>query len=154
MRICPQFAKHIPRALGVLFVYSGFYKLAYPSEAVTALQSVGVGSWSATSIITLVLMLELYIGVLLLANVAVRFSLILLSGLMLAFTTYLFYLSVMAHPPSCGCLGLSGIFSSNRQGAIFGLARNCVILWALKAAYDFRFGRGMLVGKSADETNT
>jgi len=42
-------------------------------------------------------------------------------------------------PPSCGCLGLSAIFSSAKHEALFGLFRNVVILWALKLSYDYYF---------------
>lgn len=47
-------------------------------------------------------------------------------------------------PPSCGCLGLTGIFKSRKQEALFGLFRNCLILWALKLAYDYYFPRTLV----------
>lgn len=59
--------------------------------------------------------------------------------LVLVFSLFLFYLSTMAAPPSCGCLGLTGAFSSGRQGARLGLARNCVILWLMRVAYNQLF---------------
>ena|SRR5437879_2751104 len=54
------------------------------------------------------------------------------------------YLSTLAHPPSCGCLRLTGIFKSRKQEALFGLFRNCLILWSLKLAYDYYFPRTLV----------
>ena len=55
--------------------------------------------------------------------------------LMLAFSVFLWHLSTMAHPPACGCMGLTGMFTSTKKAALFGLARNCLILWGLKLSY-------------------
>jgi hypothetical protein len=35
--------------------------------------------------------------------------------------TFLWYLSTLANPPSCGCLGLTGMFDSSRHDAVFGI---------------------------------
>jgi len=59
------------------------------------------------------------------------------TGVLFAFTVFLWYLSTLANPPSCGCLGLTGLFKSNRADALFGIVRNVVILWLLKFAYDY-----------------
>lgn len=60
-------------------------------------------------------------------------------GLMFLFVVFMWYLSMTTKPPSCGCLGLTKIFSSTKQEALFGLARNCAILWLLKWSYDYYF---------------
>jgi uncharacterized membrane protein YphA (DoxX/SURF4 family) len=133
----------MPKLLGAVFLYSGFYKLFYPGEATLALQTLGLPSWLATFTVTLVLMLELYLGVLLVSGISLRYAIAFATVILTGFTGYLFYLSTLAHPPSCGCLGLSGIFSSARQAALFGLIRNCFLLWGLKFAYDLRFGHNM-----------
>ena len=65
-----------------------------------------------------------------------KFALGVTTGLMLVFTVFLWYLSTLAHPPACGCLGLTGLFENSRAEALLGVARNCLILWALKWAYD------------------
>jgi len=142
------FATHIPRVLGALFVYAGIYKLLFPGEATTALESLGVRTWLVTSIVVSVLVAELYVGTLLLMNADLKFSLLFSTAIMFVFSGYLFYLSTLAHPPSCGCLGLSGIFKSSKQEAIWGLARNCIILWALKVAYESRFGNNLRAGEA------
>jgi hypothetical protein len=61
---------------------------------------------------------------------------ILSTALVFVFTGYLFYRSTLAHPPSCGCLGLTGIFQNSRHEALLGLARNFLILWLIKWSYD------------------
>ena len=81
-----------------------------------------------------------------------RFALRLATGLMLVFTVYLWYLSTLAHPPACGCLGLTGIFKSSRQEAAFGVARNFLILCAIKLAYDYYFPRAEPLSNSAPLT--
>jgi len=101
-----------------------------------------------TSIVVSVLVAELYVGTLLLMNADLKFSLLFSTAIMFVFSGYLFYLSTLAHPPSCGCLGLSGIFKSSKQEAIWGLARNCIILWALKVAYESRFGNNLRAGEA------
>ncbi len=131
--------KHIPALIGVLFLYTGALKLLYPSEAVGALESLEVPFWLANALVLAVTILELYLGVLLLWKVNLKHALVMAMGLMLIFTGYLWHLSMLAHPPSCGCLGLTGLFNSNKHNALFGLFRNCLILWGLKAAYDYYF---------------
>jgi len=54
-------------------------------------------------------------------------------------TGYLWYLSTLADPPKCGCLGLTGMFNSSKHEALFGVFRNCVILGALKLSFDHHF---------------
>jgi uncharacterized membrane protein YphA (DoxX/SURF4 family) len=131
--------KQIPRVIGALFLYSGLHKLFYPGEATLGLETLGASSGLAAAAVVTVVIAELYLGVLLLTGVDLRYAMALSTAMMLVFTGYLFYLSTLAHPPSCGYLGLSGIFTSSRQAAFFGLARNCLILWGLKLAYDSRF---------------
>jgi hypothetical protein len=100
-----------------------------------ALESLDLPYNWAKAIVASVIALELYLGAILLLKFSLKFALILATGLMFVFTAYLWYLSTMANPPSCGCLGLTGIFNSSKNEAVFGLLRNCVILWALKSAY-------------------
>ncbi len=85
-----------------------------------------------------VTVLELYLGIILLFKLDLKYGLSLATALMFVFTCYLFFLANMAHPPSCGCLGLTGLFKSNKQDALFGVFRNCVILWGLKLGYDYQ----------------
>jgi hypothetical protein len=51
----------------------------------------------------------------------------------------------MASPPACGCLGLTGLFNSSRHEALFGVFRNCAILWILKLSYDHHFKAARLL---------
>jgi len=41
-------------------------------------------------------------------------------------------------------MGLTGMFHSTKKAALFGLARNCVILWGLKLSYDYYLKPGPL----------
>ncbi len=131
-------AKCIPIIVGFLFLYTGTLKLLYPSEPTGALETLGVGPWAASWAIIILTVLELYLGILLLFKVDLKYALSIATALMFVFTCYLFYLANMAHPPSCGCLGLTGLFNSNKQNALFGVFRNCVILWGLKLGYDYQ----------------
>jgi len=91
----------------------------------------------ASVIIMVVTITELYLGGILLLKLDLKYSLRFAIAVMFLFSVFLFFLSTMAKPPSCGCMGLTAVFHSNRHNAIFGLLRNCVILWVLKGAYDF-----------------
>ena len=130
---------HITTVLGLLFVYSGIFKLLYPGEAALALESLEFGHEPAKLVVTAVTIMELYLGIILCFKIDLRYGLIVATGLVFVFAVFLCYLSTLAHPPKCGCLGLTGLFRSNRHAALFGLFRNCVILWALKLSYDYHF---------------
>src|SRR5690349_19672924 len=125
-----------PLLVGLLLIYAGLYKAVYPGEATLALMALGAPSGLAGILIDVVTCAELYLGILLMTGVDRQAALWGATALMLLFSLFLFYLSVMAHPPACGCLGLTGAFSSNRHSALFGLARNCFLLWLLRGAYD------------------
>ena len=113
-------AKYIPALVGLLFLYTGTLKLIYPSEPTGALESLefspGLAKWTIIS----ATILELYLGIILLAKVDVKYGLGMATALMFVFTCYLFYLANMAHPPSCGCLGLTtGEFNSRTSRTRF-----------------------------------
>src|SRR5579859_3807583 len=135
-------AKSVPIVLGLLFLYSGTYKLFFPGEATYAVMALDFSVSSARAILVIVTAMELYLGALLITRKDLRYTLSAAAGLITMFTGFLWYLSTLAHAPSCGCLGLTGIFNNGKHDAIFGVFRNCVILWALKLSYDaYAFGR-------------
>jgi uncharacterized membrane protein YphA (DoxX/SURF4 family) len=131
----------MPAALGLLFLWAGLHKLLHPGTATMGLEALDVPHSLASALVAGVTALELYLGALLLLRRDLRYALWLATGLMLVFTGYLWYLSTLADPPSCGCLGLTGIFGNRRQEALFSLLRNCLILWAIKWTYDRHFPR-------------
>lgn len=128
---------HFPTLLAALFLYSGGYKLMHPGDAAYALMSLDLHQWLANTTVVFVTTLELYLGLLLLAKVSFKYSLTVSTGLLLLFTGFLWYLTTMAHPPACGCLGLTGMFSSTKKAAMFGILRNCFLLWGLRFSYDY-----------------
>jgi len=131
--------RHTPALAGCLFGYAGVYKLLNPGAATMALQSLDVPYRWANLIVIAVTILELYLGAILLVKIDLRWGMALGMGTMFVFAAYMWYLSTLAYPLSCGCLGLTGIFNSNKQAALFGLFQNCLILWALKLSYDHHF---------------
>lgn len=130
-------ARVMPILFGGLLMVSGSYKLVHPGEANYALMSLGAPRLAGAATIAAITALELYLGCILLLRIDVRYALIVSTALMLAFTAFLWYLSTLAHPPACGCLGLTGMFKSTRHDALFGLVRNCLILWGLRLSYDY-----------------
>ncbi len=128
--------------LGALLLYSGLYKALSPADATFALVSLDLPYWLARWAIILVTAIELYLGLLLVGKIDLRYGLAAATLLMFAFTAFLWYLSTLANPPACGCLGLTWAFASGKRGAVLGIARNCVILWLLKTSYDYYFGDG------------
>jgi hypothetical protein len=135
--VLKDFRKYLPIALGLLFLYSGFYKALYPGAATHALRALDIPRSIANATIVGVTTLEIYLGIILLFRKDLKYGLMLATGLVFAFTVFLWYLSTLAHPPSCGCMALTGIFKSNKQNAVFGVFRNCVILYLLKLSYDY-----------------
>ena len=130
-------AKYTPKAVGVLFLISGLYKLIFPGEATYALLSLDLPRVTAVFTVIGATALELYLAVLLLFNLDTVRALVAAAGLMFVFAVFLWYLATLAHPPACGCMGLTGMFKSTRQGALFGLARNCLVLWCLLISYHY-----------------
>jgi uncharacterized membrane protein YphA (DoxX/SURF4 family) len=130
--------KHVPLALGVLFLYSGTFKLLFPAEAIGALESFQIShGWSVWAV-GAVTAIELYLGTILLLKLHLRYAFVVSTALLFVLTGFLWFLSNMAQPPGCGCTGI-GIFKSNKDAALFGLFRNCVLLWAIKLSYDYYF---------------
>lgn len=142
---------YLPKIIGLVFLYAGVSKLFWPGTATLALETIGFSKGLAAASVIVALIAELYLGALLLAGIDWRFALGACIVLMLLFTGYMFYLSTLAHPPSCGCLGLTGIFNSSKHEAVFGLVRNCTILWMLKVAYDAPPGRGFQKPQASPE---
>lgn len=132
-------ARNAPLFVGMLLLWSGLFKLLLPAEAIAALGVAGMPHSLADYSVGTVTVIELYLGFILIFKLDLKAGLALASGLFLVFTIFLSYLATLANPPSCGCLGLTAIFESSRQNALFGLVRNCLILWLLKGAYDHYF---------------
>jgi hypothetical protein len=129
----------IPRVVGLIFLWAGTYKMQFPAEAVIGLEALEFPRWVAESLVYFVIVMEIYLGLLLLLKIDWQLAMRLAFGLMFIFTTYLFYLSTLANPPFCGCLGLTGVFNSGKHQALFDLARNVLILWALAVSYRHHF---------------
>lgn len=127
--------KFAPPAVGAVFAYSGVYKLLEPAQSMAALVALDVPLRFAIVTILVVTVLELYCATLLLTRWDLKVGMQLGTGLLLVFAVFLFHLSIMADPPKCGCMGITEIFKSNRQNAVFGLFRNCVLLWLLSGTY-------------------
>jgi hypothetical protein len=104
--------------------------------------SLDLPHWLAHWTIMAVTAVELYLGVLLVGKIDLKYGLAAAMALMFAFTVFLWYLSTLADPPGCGCLGLTGAFTEGKKGAVLGVARNCLILWFLKMSYDYYSGAG------------
>ena len=129
----------IPRFAGLVFLCAAINKLIYPAQAITALEALGVQQAWADLMVFGTIALELYLGLILLLHLDLKWGLGASMTLMFVFVLFMWYLSMQAKPPSCGCLGLTHLFNSAKHEALFGLLRNCVILWLLKLAYDHYF---------------
>src|SRR5436309_1396132 len=116
-----NFLRYVPLVVGGLFEYAAVEKLLYPGEATLALYSLDVPLALAHVLVTAAIIVELYLGVLLIFRIDLKYSLSVSVVLMFLFTAYMWYLSTLANPPSCGCLGLTGIFKSSKHAALFGL---------------------------------
>src|SRR5262249_28961551 len=114
-----------------------------------ALVVVGLPYSAARILIIAVTIAELYLGTVLALRTDLKLAMMCATGLLLAYTAFLWYLSTLAHPPSCGCLGLTGLFKSNKQAAVLGLGRNCLLLWMLRASYSYYFPAGRQNAPSA-----
>jgi hypothetical protein len=147
-----SFAKNTPLGLGLLLLFSGLYKVAHPGDATYALMSLDLFHRFARPTVVLVTAVELYLGIILTFRIDVRFGLRAATIVLFAFTLFLWYLSSLAHPPSCGCMGLTGVFKSSKQAALFGLVRNCAILWCLKWSVE-SYGRSEVEPHHSTLTN-
>jgi len=130
---------YAPIAIGLLLLSAGLYKLLHPGEAMYGLLALDFNPRVAQIAVFATIVAELYLGTILVFRIDTKYALAACMLLFLIFTCYLSYLSMLANPPSCGCLGLTAVFQSNRHNALLGLARNCAILWLIKLAYDAQF---------------
>lgn len=133
--------KHAPRVVGCIFILAAVGKLLNPNTATSALESLEVPYRWAEAVIFVVTVLEFYLGVILLLHRDLKWGLGASTALIFIFALFLWYLSRFASPPSCGCLGLTKIFATSKQEALFGLLRNVLLLWILKAGYDYYIKR-------------
>jgi hypothetical protein len=143
MKIFTIVTKWTPTALGMLLVYSGIFKLFHPGEITEALKALDLTHSVASTMVGGLTIVELYVGVALVLQLDRHAMLVSATVLFFLFTGFLWYLATLAHPPACGCFGYSRIFQSNRANAVFGVFRNCVILWLLKSSYDYYFPVGL-----------
>lgn len=143
-----RIAKFIPVLLGLLFAYAGIQKLLHPGAATMALESLDLPYGVAKALVAGVIIVEFYLGTLLVLRKDLRYALSMATVVMFVFTGYLWYLATLANPPSCGCLGLTGIFENSRHEALFGLARNFLILCAIKWTYDRHFPKAKASAKT------
>jgi hypothetical protein len=124
-----------PIVVGLLLLYAGLYKAIKPAEAVLAVRSLEISLRLAEVSVSAVTVAEIYIGTLLVFGISYRWAIGTSLCCFLGFTLFLWYLATLANPPTCGCPDLLGLFTSNRQKAVFGLIRNIIImgllLWSL-----------------------
>jgi len=121
-----------PAFFGVLFLIAAGMKIWSPAQAIISLEAIEINPRMAELIVASVTVLELYLGLNLLFN---KRKILFLKGavvLMLFFTFYLWYLTTLAEPPSCGCLGLTGVFESSKHEALFSFIRNVILLIYLR----------------------
>jgi uncharacterized membrane protein YphA (DoxX/SURF4 family) len=130
-RLREFFQRRIHLIFGVLFLVTGVLKIAHPAPATMGLESLEVPFRAANYVIIVVTVLEIYLGLLMVFQVNLRFAFSVAMCMMFVFLVYLWYLTTLAKPPSCGCLGLTGIFQSTKTEAFVGVFRNCLILWGL-----------------------
>lgn len=90
--------RHTPTLVGVMFLWAGFYKLLYPGQATMSLETLNVPYAVAKALITATIIAELYLGVILVRRLDLRFGLSMAMGLMFLFTGYLWHLSTLADP--------------------------------------------------------
>ena len=135
----PLVPKYVPALVGALFLCSGTYKVVHPGDATMALVALDLNPGLAHISIIVVTTLELCLGAILLRRLDLRYALGTSVGLIFLLTVFLFYLSTMSNPPSCGCMGLTAVFRSNRSNAVLGLLRNCVLLWLLRGSHEYYF---------------
>lgn len=129
----------IPRAMGVMFLWAGLYKVVFLGQAIASLEALEVPRLLADRLVLLATSAEIYLGFLLFFKIAPRFAMRLAISVLFLFSTYVFYLSTLADPPSCGCLGLTGIFKNSRHQSFFDLTRNVLLLWAMTLSYSAMF---------------
>jgi len=129
--------KHVPFVVGLLLLWAGLGKLIHPGQATAALESLEMPYLLASIVMVGVVSAELYLGVLLVFRKDLRYALGATMSMMFVFAVFLWYLTTLADPPSCGCLGLTGMFESSKREAYFGVVRNCVLFLILKVSYDY-----------------
>src|SRR5947208_361822 len=94
----------LPRLVGLLFVYAAVSKLVYPAQAIATLGALGVPYTWANAVVFGIISIEVYLGLILLLHLDLKWGLSAAMGLMFFFVVFMWYLSTRTKPPSCGCL--------------------------------------------------
>jgi len=118
----------VPLLTGLLLAYAGFLKMVHPADSVLSLESLGSPRLVAELLIGTICAVELYLAFCLWLHPKDRANIMVTMCVFFLFTTYLTYLGTLADPPSCGCMGLTGVFESNKKNALVGAARNAILL--------------------------
>lgn len=122
-------------SVGALFLWAGLHTIWQPAEVALALAVLTMNIKLSTVLAICVGVVQIHIGLLLLlrhsSDEALRWGI----ALLFCFTVFLWYLRTLATPPSCGCPGLHGLFSSNCDAALFGMIRNVVLMLLLLGTF-------------------
>ncbi len=124
-------SKTIPYACAGVFALAAVLKALFPAEAVLGLEGLQISRPMAEAIVFVITAFEAQISLNLIAYPISRTAVLSAAILLVFLNLYLGYLITLANPPSCGCLGMIGLFKSSRHAALFGIVRNTLLIFAL-----------------------
>jgi uncharacterized membrane protein YphA (DoxX/SURF4 family) len=139
-RFAQALALWAPRAVGVLFLVSGFGKAADSAPLASVLAFDGFPQWAIPPLVWVIVLSEIVLGqAMVLGWGGVRTTLLAV-GTLIVYTAQLGFLLTQADAPNCACLQLVQLYQSARESHIAGIVRNGILLLALgfSASYAFR----------------
>ena len=131
IRVKSVFLYFIPVYLGVVLISSAMSKAIDRSEIMNSLTAINV-AWQVAALITSVVVVsEVYLGLMLLRTPVKQYIIRCAIGMFLVYVGYLLYISTLANPPKCGCSSLMFTFKSNRDAALYGALRNMLYIYLM-----------------------
>jgi hypothetical protein len=122
----------IPRAVGLLFLYTGITKAIDPSRTHRVFTFDGVPEPLIAPLTHVVWSAEVALALILLIGIARRRAVVATILVLLVYSVQLAYLIAAQDPPDCSCVLLHAKYASAKQALVLGLVRNAILAASLE----------------------
>jgi hypothetical protein len=125
-----KFQLALVRVTALALLGAAVLKAANPEHSLPAM-TFFVGQPFATSLLSLVVLFESFLGLILLVIPSLHTVRLAATGMMMLFSLALIVMLASNKPPSCGCFGALVAWESSRTEIWFGLGRNAAMIAVL-----------------------
>jgi uncharacterized membrane protein YphA (DoxX/SURF4 family) len=139
----------IPRAVGLLFLYTGITKAIDPTRTHRVFAFDGVPQPLIVPLTHVVWSAEVALALILLIGIARRRAVVATILVLFVYSVQLAYLLAAQNPPDCSCVLLQAKYASAKQALVLGLVRNAILAASLEWVRLRMAGRNAVVSASS-----